>query len=359
MTRRCRDLVNARVKLVVTFSAVLICAVATIFLGYFEDESVIYTHFYYVPVVLAALWYRRNGLIVPSVLVAFYFLSVGASARGLETNDYLRGAVVVVVGFVVGELSNMSSTARMELSACKERLQKLVEVRTAELNDANAKLALMSRITRHDLVNDLSVLSGWLEIASESKDMAECRANLGRAADAGRAMRIAFEFAAEYERIGAKAPVWVNLRTAFSSGVSGLVLGGAEVVDGLPDCEVHADPMLCKVFGNLVDNSLRHGGGIHKISVSGAPVDDSLVLEYEDDGTGISDKDRVHLFEPGYGRHTGLGLHFSKRVLDITGISIEERGKSGSGVRFVITVPPGKWRRVDGTAPVTGRVKCP
>ncbi len=359
MTGVWRDLASARVKIVITFSAVLSCVVATIILGYLAGESVVYTHFYYVPVVLAALWYRRNGLVVPFILVAFYFASVGASEKGLETNDYLRGAAVIVVGTVVGELSNIISTAMMELSECKGQLKELLQTRTAELNEANAKLALMSRMTRHDLVNDLSVLTGWLELAGDSKDMDECRTNLAHAADAGRTMRQAFEFAAEYERTGVQAPVWVNLKGAVSSAFSGFDLGGIEVDTRLPDCEVFADPMLGKVFRNLVDNSLRHGGTLHRISISGDEAGASLVLTYGDDGKGISDRDRPHLFEPGYGKHTGLGMFFARKVLEMTGISIEERGTNGSGARFVITVPSGKSRSVAPAPAGDGRVRTP
>jgi signal transduction histidine kinase len=359
MNRAWKDLTGAGAKILITSAAVLACAVATVILGYFAGESVIYTHFYYVPVVLAAIWYRRNGLIVPFILVAFYFVSVGASENGLGTNDYLRGAAVIVVGIVVGELSNIISTTVLELSSCKERLRNLLKTRTAERDEANAKLALMSRMTRHDLVNDLAVLTGWLELAGESKDMDECRTHLAHAADSGRAMRQAFEFAAEYERIGVQAPVWVNVKDAVSSAFSGFDLVGIEIDNRLPDCEVLADSMLGKVFRNLVDNSLRHGGTIHRISISGDRVGDSLVLTYADDGRGISDKDRPHLFEPGYGKHTGLGMFFAKKVLEMTGMSIEEHGTSGSGVRFVITVPPGKSRSVASPPAGDDRVRTP
>ncbi|MCU0859486.1 MAG: HAMP domain-containing histidine kinase, partial [Thermoplasmata archaeon] len=97
----------------------------------------------------------------------------------------------------------------------------------------------------------------------------------------------------------------------------------------------------------------------HRISISGDRVGDSLVLTYADDGRGISDKDRPHLFEPGYGKHTGLGMFFAKKVLEMTGMSIEEHGTSGSGVRFVITVPPGKSRSVASPPAGDDRVRTP
>jgi hypothetical protein len=44
-------------------------------------------------------------------------------------------------------------------------------------------------------------------------------------------------------------------------------------------------------------------------------------------------------------------MYFARKVLGITGITIDERGVSGSGARFVITVPAGAFRTVDDGAP--------
>ena len=63
-----------------------------------------------------------------------------------------------------------------------------------------------------------------------------------------------------------------------------------------------------------------------------------------DDGAGISPDDKLHLFERGFGKHTGLGLFLSREILAITGISISETGIPGEGARFEIAVPEGTFR---------------
>jgi len=80
------------------------------------------------------------------------------------------------------------------------------------------------------------------------------------------------------------------------------------------------------------------------MEISASEEDGSLIVVVEDDGTGIEEKDRERLFDRGYGKHSGMGLFFSREVLQITGISIDERSLPGSGAKFVIVVPPGKWR---------------
>ncbi|MCU0630739.1 MAG: sensor histidine kinase, partial [Methanoregulaceae archaeon] len=50
------------------------------------------------------------------------------------------------------------------------------------------------------------------------------------------------------------------------------------------------------------------------------------------------------LFELGFGKNTGFGLHLSREILAITGITIIENGEPGRGAKFVITVPKGSAR---------------
>jgi signal transduction histidine kinase len=115
------------------------------------------------------------------------------------------------------------------------------------------------------------------------------------------------------------------------------------------DLELFADPLLVKVFYNLIDNALRYGGekmtSIHLVS---RKDHEHLIITIEDDSNGIRAEDKPHLFTKGFGTHTGLGLFLSREILSITGITITENGEPGKGARFEITVPKGAWRLIPG-----------
>ena len=51
--------------------------------------------------------------------------------------------------------------------------------------------------------------------------------------------------------------------------------------------EVYADPMLEKVFFNLLDNSIRHGQHVTEIRVSSCRSPEGLKILWEDNGIGI------------------------------------------------------------------------
>ena len=59
---------------------------------------------------------------------------------------------------------------------------------------------------------------------------------------------------------------------------------------------------------------------------------------------------RRRIFERGFGKNTGLGLFLVREILAITGITIRETGTAGTGARFEITVPRGRYRVAAGPA---------
>ncbi|MDO9325941.1 MAG: ATP-binding protein, partial [Methanoregula sp.] len=92
------------------------------------------------------------------------------------------------------------------------------------------------------------------------------------------------------------------------------------------------------------ENTRQHGGEVTRISIAYHPTSTGLIVTVADNGIGLSPEDKKHLFERGFGKHTGLGLFLSQEILSITGISISETGVSGNGARFEIAVPEGAFR---------------
>ena len=109
--------------------------------------------------------------------------------------------------------------------------------------------------------------------------------------------------------------------------------------------DVYADPLFEKVLYTLIDNSLQYGEKVTEIRLSWRLIDTGEpVLQYEDNGVGIVPDDKEHIFERGFGKHTGFGLFLARQILAITGMTIKETGEAGKGARFEITVPKRAYR---------------
>ena len=159
------------------------------------------------------------------------------------------------------------------------------------------------------------------------------------------------QFTKEYESIGVNAPAWQDCRTVVDTAAKQAPLGKIVVKNDLPvGTEVFADPLIVKVFYNLMDNAVRYGGKITTIRFFIDKREGDQIIVCEDDGDGVVAEEKEKIFERGFGKNTGLGLALAREILDITGITIRETGEPGKGARFEMTVPKGAWRRTGNGA---------
>jgi sensor histidine kinase regulating citrate/malate metabolism len=76
---------------------------------------------------------------------------------------------------------------------------------------------------------------------------------------------------------------------------------------------------------------------------------ESLVLIVEDNGIGIPVDKKEKIFEFGCGKGAGFGLFLIREILGNTGIIITETGEPGTGAKFEILIPKGKFRLTSGS----------
>jgi PAS domain S-box-containing protein len=236
-------------------------------------------------------------------------------------------------------------TRRKELEdQLAARAAELFQISTA-FQQANKKLAVLSSITRHDIGNQLTVVKGYLGILETEQSDPALRAYCLKAMTASDRISAMIRFTKEYEEIGVHVPVWQDCRILVDRVSNESALRKLNVINNLPaGMEIFADPLVARVFYNLMDNALRYGGKITAVRFSVQESGDGRQILCEDDGEGIPALEKERIFDRGSGKTTGLGLALSREILDITGITIRETGEPGKGARFEITVPKGMLR---------------
>jgi PAS domain S-box-containing protein len=213
-----------------------------------------------------------------------------------------------------------------------------------ELEVMNEKLRVVGGLTRHDVRNKLSVITGNLYLARK-----ELTAD-GKIVDRLTEMEMAveqvvgiLEFAKAYEMLGAEELIYTDVEKMVNEAVSLFPsLKSIKVINDCHGLSVLADSLLRELFYNLIDNSLKYGHKISRIRAWYEKIsEDELKLVYEDDGVGIPNADKPKLFKEGYstGKSTGYGLYLIKKIVEVYGWIIEETGEPGKGARFTITIP--------------------
>ena len=280
-------------------------------------------------------WMRKDGIIRDILL----------SSTPLDPATI--GAGVMFTALDITDRKNAETRlqeAYRQLTGTEEILrEKYAELEHAKetLKEANRKLHLLSSVTRHDILNKVSVLLGILEHAKTMSQDPTMAGSIEKLESAAMAIKEQIEFTRVYQDLGSHEPQWHNLHQV----ISRLPIPPSLSLDtDLPEVEILADPIFKKVFYNFLDNALRHGQKVREIHVSMREGPEGLVIFWEDDGVGVPAHEKEKIFSKDYGRHTGLGLFLVAEICSVTGITVHETGESGRGARFELLVPPGDYR---------------
>jgi signal transduction histidine kinase len=208
------------------------------------------------------------------------------------------------------------------------------------LETANTKLLLLNSITRQDVLNELTEISGELDRTEQRPLITKVKAAINR-------IRRQIKFIKEYQDIGVNKPEWQNVADTISRARVGVDLGKVALDIDVHNVEIYADRLLEKAMYYMIDNTLRHGGEkLTRIRFYDRMAENDFILICEDDGVGIPVDKKGLLFPKEYGHHTGYGLMLAKETLGVTGISIREVGVLGKGAKFEIRIPKRAYRRI-------------
>lgn len=215
---------------------------------------------------------------------------------------------------------------------------------TEALRTANHKLHILSDITRHDIRNQLTAIQGYLELDLMNAGDPARVASINKERQIAGTIDTLIQFTKMYEDLGLFEPAWIALKPSITSASAEAIKNNIDLIDMTGPFEIYADPLFGKIFFNLIDNAGRHGEHVTWIRFSTQRDGNDLLMICEDNGIGIAYEHKEKIFNKGFGTNTGFGLFFVREILSITGLAITENGNPGTGARFVIRMPAGKFR---------------
>ena len=248
----------------------------------------------------------------------------------------ISAAPIIVDGKLMGTVGLYKDISQLK------KAEKALRGTMEELKMTNEKMRVVGRLTRHDVRNKLSTVTGNIFLTKQkvSGDR-EALTCLDDAESAVRQVERIFDFARTYEKLGVEELAYMNVKKSVREAVSLFAdLHGVKLVNDCRGLTVLADSLLRQLFYNLIDNSLRYGERVNRIRVHYKEVGkNQLELVYEDDGVGISKAEKEKIFKEGYGKGTGYGLYLIRKMCEVYGWVIKETGKHGKGAQFTITIP--------------------
>jgi signal transduction histidine kinase len=296
--------------------------------------------------------------------VRMFLIWILAIALGLAGTYLLTRRIVQPVQALERAASRIATgdyDARVPVSSADElgRLAESFNEMCAALRIARQELIRQERISTvgrlstsiiHDLRNPLAAIYGGAEMLVDGELSAGQVEKLA-ASIYGSSRRILamLQELAEASRGHGRRRETCRLRDVVLAACDSLadaaaIPGVALACDVSPEIELTLDrPSVERVFQNLIANAIDampHGGHVR---VSAESADHAVVVSVEDDGAGIANDLRPHLFEPfataGKRHGMGLGLALSKRTILDHGGEIWADSSTGRGARFLIRLP--------------------
>ena len=230
----------------------------------------------------------------------------------------------------------------------------------AAADQANqAKSEFLGRAS-HELRTPLNAILGFAQILSLDKRhplLSVQQERLSHIEEAGRDLLHLIDDVLDLTRVESGSmrlrPIWIDLREQVQRVVR-LVEGpaslkGVRLDIQVPEAlQVFADsPRLGQVLTNLLTNAIKYNKQAGSVLITGAAEGDRVVLSIKDTGSGLTEDQVEHLFEPfnrlGAERSniqgTGLGLVIVKRLVEAMDGSIVVSSTPGVGSTFRILLP--------------------
>lgn len=337
-------------------------------LHYLHD---IFQRFYYLPIILAAIWYGLRGGLVCSLIVSIayapHILFQWGGDVTLELEKYLEIVLYNIVGGVTGLLAQRERERSAELQKTAEGLEEsykklqeqseqLIEIeKNLRSAEKLSTLGEMAAVLAHEIRNPLGSIRGTAEILRDDYRPGDPKyefidiqiretERLNRVVEDF--LRMARPLPTEMVPCHVQAELeTVVMLVAKDAGERHVSLSLEPptfdaVVSGNAD-------KLRQAFLNIALNSLQamNGGGTLTISTSLCPADQVPGLcevRFCDSGEGIDQESMTRIFEPFYTTKfdgTGLGLAITRKIIEGHSGLLYVESVLGQGTTVFVRLP--------------------
>jgi two-component system, NtrC family, sensor histidine kinase HydH len=313
---------------------------------------------YYIPVLLAGMWYGWRGGLLAAGLAALLYVPLVIwtwRASAYAASQYAEVGMFFVIGGLAGGLFDVERGHRAKI---EETARKLSEV-YAQLQSSFEQLRRADRLTAlgelsaglaHEIRNPLGSIEGAVQILRRPNLTEESKQEFGKMAaeEIGRLKGLLTHFL-QFARPPAPQRSLTEMgelldavrrladETAKMTGARVTV----EVGPGLPAVSVDPD-QIKQVLLNLVLNAIQampHGG---EVVLRAALQNRDVKLEVQDEGVGIAEQDLQKIFDPFFTTRqggTGLGLSIAHQIATQHGGRIEVKRNPKEGMTFCVLLP--------------------
>ncbi|HZV81111.1 MAG TPA: ATP-binding protein [Geobacteraceae bacterium] len=325
----------------------------------------IFQRLYYLPIILAALWFGLRGgvgtALAVSIVYAPHILFQWGGQLTVEMEKYLEILLYNVVGCLTGFLAQREREWRVELQRSAEGLaesyrklqqqsERIIAVEE-QLRRAErlSTLGEMAAVLAHEIRNPLGSIRGTAEILRDDYPAGSPKHEFIdiQIRETERLNRVVEDFLrmarpqqSEKKRCSLREELETIVTLTAGSARGQQIELELEPIDGelplLGDGE-----KLRQAFLNILINALQATPSGGRVVINARRVDGSATISFRDSGTGIDADARARIFEPFFTTKadgTGLGLAVTKKIIEAHGGTLEVESTPGQGTTVIISL---------------------
>ena len=130
----------------------------------------------------------------------------------------------------------------------------------AKIQELNEKLRVVGGLTRHDVRNKLSAVTGYAYILKKKHaDEVDVVDGLGKMEQAVKDSMKIFDFAKMYEQLGAEELTYVDVEAKLNEAAALFSGSLPNIINECHGLTVLADSFLRQMFYNFIDNTRKYG----------------------------------------------------------------------------------------------------
>ena len=314
---------------------------------------------YYIPILLAALWFGWRGGIaaaalagasyIPHIILAWKYEPEYTAAQYIEIGMFF--AIAILTGI-------LADHERAQRRKAEESAHSLAEV-NAQLQSSFEQLRRADRLSAlgelsaglaHEIRNPLGSIEGAVQILARRELAEETRNEFAEMAsrEVARLKGLLSHFL-EFARPQQPRVVASDLESLLDSvaKLAGETAKMAQVeilvetAQNVPPVSVDPE-QIRQVLLNLVINAVQAMPAAGTIRLRALRDGDEVQIEVEDEGAGIPEENLERIFDPFFTTRTGgtgLGLSIAYQIVNKHGGHIAARRNPGGGMTFKVTLP--------------------
>lgn len=221
-----------------------------------------------------------------------------------------------------------------------------------ELEDMAEQLAGLNRVIRHDIRNDMNVITGWAQELENHVDdplaqkaLDHVRTSSQNIIELTETAHVFVESLTCEDGVPTKPIRFKPLLEQEITSRREVFPEATIELEDTPDITVNANDMLSSVFRNLINNAIQHNDAEDptvRVSATVSEPEDSILITVADNGPGIPDDAKDRVFGKGQkfdSSGTGIGLYLVNQLIESYGGEVWVADNDATGSVFNLRIP--------------------